>query len=100
VASVPLASDGSIRLRVPSATPFYLGLSRGGTSLFRMTEEHQFGPGEVISIGVPQAMFDHVCAGCHGSVSGKETDVGVSADALTGASLSMSSDSSPASVGN
>ena len=40
-------------------------------------------------MGVSEALFDVVCAGCHGSVSGSELDIGVSADALTGASKSM-----------
>jgi hypothetical protein len=99
VASVPLAADGSIRLRVPAATPFYLGLSRAGAPVFRMSEEHQFGPGEHVSLGVRREVFDHVCAGCHGSVSGREVDVSVSADALTGASQSLSHDTAPVPVG-
>ena len=99
VTSVPLAADGSLRLRVPAAMPFYLGLSKGTTRLFRMTEEHQFGPGEHISLGVRREVFNHVCGGCHGSVSGRETDVAVSADALTGASASLSHDTAPVIVG-
>jgi hypothetical protein len=98
--SAPLAADGSVKIRAPAATPLYLALTKGGAPLFQMTEEHQFGPGEDISIGVPEAHFDHVCAGCHGSVSGKETDIGVSADALTGASVSVSRGADPVAVGN
>jgi WD40 repeat protein len=99
VTSVPLASDGSLRLRVPAGAPFYLGLSRAGTPLLRMSEEHQFGPGEHISLGVRREVFDHVCGGCHGSVSGRELDVAVSADALTGASESLSKGAAPVLVG-
>jgi hypothetical protein len=100
IGSAPLAADGSVKLRVPAGLPVYLSLQKGGTPLFTMTEEHQFGPGEQISIGVPEASFDHVCAGCHGSVSGKEIDVGVSADVLTGASQSASLLASPTGIGD
>ena len=62
-------------------------------------EEHQLGPGEQISMGITQKLFDTVCAGCHGSISSHELDVGVSADALTGASASASSASDPVPIG-
>jgi hypothetical protein len=45
-------------------------------------------------------LYDAICAGCHGSVSGRELDVNVSADALTGASASASQTADPVSVGN
>jgi hypothetical protein len=55
-----------------------------------MTEEHQMGPGEYITPGPPRALFNPICGGCHGSISGSELDVAVSPDALTGASVSLS----------
>jgi hypothetical protein len=58
------------------------------------------GPGENISIGVSEGMFDFVCAGCHGSVSGREIDVSVRPDALTGASVSDSQGATPTVVGD
>jgi hypothetical protein len=98
---VPLADDGSVRIRVPSQTGVVLELQDGGgASVVKMSEEHQLGPGEQITLGVSQKLFDVVCGGCHGSVSGKELDVGVSPDALTGASASMSATSNPTVVGN
>lgn len=98
--SVPLREDGSARVRVPAATPVVIALARGAARLFTMTEEHQFGPGEQISLGVSRGLFDHVCGGCHGSVSGRELDVSVKPDALTGASISLSSSESPTPIGN
>jgi hypothetical protein len=90
----PLASDGSVHVRVPSLTPLILELQdSGGAKLFTMSEEDQLGPGERISRGVPQKFFNSVCAGCHGSVSGKELDIAIDQDALTGASVSISRDS-------
>ena len=44
---------------------------------------------------VPRRLFNGVCGGCHGSISGLETDVAVTADALTGASVSLSRDREP-----
>ena len=88
--SVPLEDDGSVRVQLPSKTAVVLQLRMGGTVVATMTEEHQLGPGETISMGIPENLFDAVCAGCHGSVSGSELDVKVTPDALTGASASMS----------
>jgi hypothetical protein len=87
-----LATDGSAQIRVPSLTPLILELQAGGQKVFTMAEEDQLGPGEHISRGVPQQFFDSVCGGCHGSVSGKELDIAINADALTGASVSLSRD--------
>ena len=99
VGSVPLAADGSVKIRAPSGLPVYLGAGVNGNEVFRMSEEHQFGPGENIALGVREAVFDQVCGGCHGSVSGREIDVGVSPDALTGASESLSRAAAPTPVG-
>ena len=65
-----------------------------------MSEEHQLGPSEQISMGVQQSLFDAVCGGCHGSVTGSELDVAVTPDALTGASQSMSATQTPQTIGN
>jgi hypothetical protein len=95
---VALASDGSARVRVPAGTGLILELQRSnGDVIDTMREEHQVGPGEVISIGVSEKLFDGVCGGCHGSVSGRELDAALSADVLTGASTSLSADE-PAAV--
>ena len=59
-----------------------------------MTEEDQLGPASFISRGVPQKFFNSVCGGCHGSVVGKELDIAIDPDALTGASVSLSRDPS------
>jgi len=55
-----------------------------------MSEEHQVTAGEYVTPGPPRAVFNAICAGCHGSLSGAELDIAVSADALTGASVSLS----------
>jgi len=89
--SAPLESDGSVKVTLPAGKPLILELvDRSGNPVFTMTEEHQLGPGEAITPGVPRALFNGVCGGCHGSRSGSELDVAVTPDALTGASVSLS----------
>lgn len=97
----PLQDDGSVKVTLPSRTGMVFELQGDdGRAIATMQEEHQLGPGESIGMGVRESIvnssgetvqvFDAVCGGCHGSVSGKELDVGVTADALTGASVSLS----------
>jgi hypothetical protein len=96
---VALASDGSARVRMPAATGVILELqTSGGTVIETMREEHQVGPGEVINLGISEALFDAACGGCHGSVSGRETDAALTPDVLTGASTSLSAQDSPANL--
>ncbi|MFT3700694.1 MAG: hypothetical protein QM831_46545 [Kofleriaceae bacterium] len=101
-----LADDGSVKVKLPSRTGVVFELQDdSGNAIVTMGEEHQLGPGEQISMGVRQTiqnaagntvqLFDAVCGGCHGSVSGEETDIGVSADALTGASSSEKQNDDP-----
>jgi len=107
----PLQSDGSVRVKLPAQTGLVFELQDGGGNpISTMREEHQLGPGETVSMGVAETttnasgqtvqMFDAVCGGCHGSVSGQELDIAVTADALTGASSSVSQTMSPVQVGN
>jgi hypothetical protein len=84
-------SDHSLMALVPAGVPLILEIDdASGKALFTMTEEHQVQPGEYITPGPPRAVFNNICGGCHGSLSGSELEVAVSADALTGASLSLS----------
>ncbi|ACY16213.1 PD40 domain-containing protein [Haliangium ochraceum] len=91
-----LAADGSVRIRVPAGVGVILELqTEDGGAVETMREEHQVGPGEVVSIGVPGDLFDGVCGGCHGSISGQELDATLSPDVLTGASESIAADNAP-----
>lgn len=107
---VPLQEDGSVKVTLPARTGLVFELQgEGGAPIATMQEEHQLGPGETIGMGVREfitnpageqvRIFDAVCGGCHGSVTGQELDVLVSADALTGASVSLSQTQAPANVG-
>lgn len=94
--SAGLESDHSLKVRLPSRKPLILELvDGGGKALFTMREEHQLGPGEYITPGAPRKLFNGICGGCHGSISGQELDVAVTPDALTGASASASRDREP-----
>jgi hypothetical protein len=91
-----LEDDGSVRVRLPAGRGVILELQDdGGNPIVTMREEHQLGPGENITFGIVEPLFDAVCGGCHGTVSGREIDVFVTPDALTGASRSLSVDAAP-----
>jgi hypothetical protein len=95
----PLQSDGSLKVFVPAGKPLILEVvDRDDNPVFTMTEEHQVSAGEYITPGAPRSMFNAICAGCHGSVSGAELDVAVQQDALTSASASASHEMTPATL--
>ena len=101
VGRAPLRADGSVRINVPAGVGAVLALEGDdGHTVVTMTEEHQLAPGEQISLGIREGLFDAVCGGCHGSVTGSELDVAVTPDALTGASESLSQTAEPVRIGN
>jgi hypothetical protein len=89
VGGVDLEEDGSTRIEVPSGQGVVLKLVNENGVVVSMGEEHQFGPGEEISLGIRESLFDAACGGCHGSVSGSELDIATKPDVLTGASASL-----------
>jgi hypothetical protein len=101
---VALRADGSVRVQLPAGTPLSLVLTdRDGaalsfpdgspfTGVMRHREAMQFYPGERAKQAMPRALFDGMCAGCHGSISGRELDVHVAIDILTSASRTLASD--------
>jgi hypothetical protein len=94
--TAPLQPDHSLMVAVPAGKPIILRLvDDAGKVLFEMTEEHQVTAGEYITPGAPRGLFNNICGGCHGSISGAELDVAVTADTLTGASVSLSRDMTP-----
>ena len=95
-ASANLEPDHSLKVYVPANKPLILELvDASGNPVFTMREEHQVTAGEYVTPGVPRTVFNGVCGGCHGSISGEELDVAVTPDALTGASVSRSRDLDP-----
>jgi hypothetical protein len=96
IGSASLLGDHSLKALVPAGVPLILEVdATSGKALFTMSEEHQVTAGEYITPGPQRAVFNNICGGCHGSLSGSELDIAVSADALTGASASQSHDANP-----
>jgi hypothetical protein len=98
--SVPLHSDGSAKVSLPGGAAIVIGtdvqLSGDGTPSFHhQREELQFYPGELARQGFPRSLFDGLCAGCHGSVTGFETRIAVNPDILTSASNVLARDAQP-----
>jgi hypothetical protein len=100
----PLAEDGSIRVRLPGGVPVSLAvLGTGATPLeferdapfqgpLRQREELQFYPGERAKQSMPRRLFNGLCAGCHGSITGRELDIVVNVDVLSSASITLAHD--------
>jgi hypothetical protein len=98
------AADGSLRVRLPAGVPLELGLLDGDghaltfgegapfTGPMRQREELQLYPGERSNQSFPRRLFNGLCAGCHGSLSGRELDAVVNVDILTTASLTLADD--------
>ena len=63
-------------------------------------EEMQFYPGEVVRQGFRGPLFNGLCAGCHGSLSGYETDISVNPDILSQASRVEAKDRNPTDLTN
>jgi hypothetical protein len=96
VGSAPLMADGSTRVEVPAGRGVMMKLlNANGGVVVSMGEEHQFGPGEEISLGIKESLFNAGCGGCHGSVSSSELETATTPDVLTGASQSMAQSMTP-----
>ena len=83
--------DGSVKFEVPGGMPLVLATSvrlTGETQdeFHHQREEMQFYPGEWVRQSFRRDLFDGMCAGCHGSVSGYESDIATNPDILTKAS--------------
>lgn len=110
VGHVDVFADGSARMQVPSGIPliyqltdhdgaplqFPAGGAFEGTMIQR--EQEQYYPGERIQRSVPRRFFNALCGACHGSISGRELDVAVDIDVISGASVNTARDSEPVNV--
>jgi hypothetical protein len=88
--TMPVLGDGSARVIVPGGVPIVLrgvfALDGGSATQHFQREEMQFYPGEYLHQSFPEGFFNGLCGGCHGSLSGRETDLSVQPDILTQAS--------------
>ncbi len=104
---VPLFGDGSARIRIPGGVPIVLQpTDADGNALnflegapftgeMRQREAVQLYPGEVLKQSFPRRFFNGFCGNCHGSISGRELDIAVMPDILTGASQATAADALP-----
>ena len=89
--SVPVQGDSSAGMILPGGVPVTLDVratlagDKAPTDHFQR-EEMQFYPGEVSKQAFRRHLFNGICAGCHGSVSGKEFEIAANPDILTSAS--------------
>jgi hypothetical protein len=108
---VGLYEDGSTKFRIPGGHPILLRLTeknqkpltfgKGAPFTGEMTqrEQMQFYPGERANQSFQRKLFNGMCGGCHGSVSGEELDVAVDIDVLTSASQTIAAPKPAYSVG-
>jgi hypothetical protein len=95
--------DGSAVMRIRGGVPILLQVraqlagDSGLTEHFQR-EEMQFYPGEVVRQGFRQDLFNGLCGGCHGSVSGMENQIAVNPDILTQASDVVARGKDPADL--
>jgi hypothetical protein len=102
-----MQADASVRFRVAGGVPLVLrvlgknqeplAFAAGAAFTGEQTqrEEIQFYPGERVNQGFRRGLFNGMCGGCHGSVSGQELDVAVDIDVLTRASQTVARDTAP-----
>src|SRR4030095_7651861 len=76
---VHVQSDNSAAMSVPGGVPIVLETdfklaSDRSAARHHQRESTQFYPGEELRQGFRRSLFNGLCAGCHGSVSGVEMD--------------------------
>jgi hypothetical protein len=96
-------SDGSLHLQVPGGAPIVLApfvqlAADKEPARHHQLEEMQFYPGELVHQGFQRGLFNGICAGCHGAVSGYDYDIAVNPDILTQASRIAAKGLSPTSA--
>ncbi len=98
--SPQLYPDGSARVRIRGGIPLLLSaniqLTGDAAPVNHFVREAlQFYPGEFARQSFPRGLFNGICGGCHGSVSGIETQVAANPDVLTSASDVVARDQLP-----
>ncbi|MFT3921499.1 MAG: hypothetical protein QM778_03085 [Myxococcales bacterium] len=99
---IALNDDGSTKFRVAGGHPILYAATDGKgrvlpfeaeggpfTGDMIQREEMQYYPGERSNQGFRRELFNGMCGGCHGSLTGYELDVAVDIDVLTQASQTI-----------
>ena len=89
--SIGVTDDNSARVELPGGLPVVMETraqlqGESGAIAHHQREEMQFYPGEIARQGFRRDFFNSLCGGCHGSVSGFESEVSARIDILTAAS--------------
>ena len=85
IAEIPLSPDGSFYTEAPTHVPLIIqGLNQQKMALHSMNRWFYVQPGEKLTFSIPRTIFTTRCSGCHGALTGKETD-GVGAFELVSA---------------
>jgi hypothetical protein len=97
---VPVEKDGSMKFNLPGGLPIVMKLAdtklSGEKKLPRFQRESMvFAPGEYVHQSFKGEFFDALCGQCHGSISGRSTDVALKPDFVTQASATLSRDKPP-----
>ena len=100
VGTVPLLSDGSVKLQAPAGFPVVLAVEQqlkgeSKPTLHHQREEIQFYPGEWLTLSFRREVFNNFCGGCHGPTTGKEFDVSIKPDIVSHASVSEARHADP-----
>jgi hypothetical protein len=88
---IGVQGDNSARVEIPGGLPVVLETraqlqGEASPAAHHQREEIQFYPGEIARQGFRRDFFNGLCAGCHGSVSGFESEISPRVDILTAAS--------------
>jgi hypothetical protein len=104
---VPLYGDGSTSLRMVGGLAISFAMTDAGGDRLPMRadapfegmatqrEHEQYYPGERIKRSIPRRFFNTACGGCHGSITGRELDVAIDVDIVTGASQTQARGAEP-----
>ena len=100
-----LYDDGSARILIDGGAPISLAVTtqladEAEPQLHFQREEMQFYPGEFAHQSFRREFFNGLCGGCHGSLSGLETDISADPDILTRASEVIATSRNPTDLRN
>ncbi len=90
VSEIPLELDGTFYAEVPTGVPLIVqGLNEDRMAMHSMNRWFYVQPGEKLTFSIPRRIFPNLCAGCHGALTGNNTDALGPPDIVSAASRVM-----------
>ncbi|MCP4729169.1 MAG: hypothetical protein GY872_03745 [Roseibacillus sp.] len=87
IGEVPLETDGSFAMQVPSGISFDIQSLNGMQMALRSPNRWLYcHPGEKHGLSIPRPLYAQTCSGCHGGLTGKSEDTLRRPDAISSAS--------------